>query len=490
MSQTETNRLTHGDLVRPMIALAWPMVVIQLLQVAYNVADTAFLGAVSEDAVGALSLAFPLIFFLISVGGGFTAAGAILVAQYTGAKSGGSADEIAGQTLSFVTIIAVGIAIVGFFATEPMLALLPADAETQARIVPLAADYMRIFFLGMPFLFGFFIFVSIMRGYGDTRTPMRIMFVSVLVNVVLDAVLIFGLGPIPRLEIEGAAIATVSSRAIATALGLYILFRTDAGPDIEVAYLVPDVSQIKEIVSLGVPSAIEQSSSSLAFIVLTAMVVTFSPEIVAAYGLGNRLISLVFLPAMGLSQAIDTVVGQNLGADRADRAKRASRLAMGMTALVMAVLTVILYAFPEPIVRVFLSADTPGASTTIGYAVDYMQIAAFMFVFMGTLQIMLGTFRGAGNTKTAMAFSMVTLWVARVPLTYVFVFVLGWAETGIWYAVLLGDIVGFFAALVWYLRGTWATKIIDEGPSTGNDAGGEADRDASADAATDPSVTD
>lgn len=464
-SSARTNELTEGDLVGPMIALAWPMVVIQLLQVTYNVADTAFLGAVSEDAVGALSLSFPLIFFLISVGGGFTAAGAILVAQYTGAQSGNSADKIAGQTLSFVTILAIGIGIVGYFTTNWMLGLLPADPETEARIIPLAADYMRIYFLGMPFLFGFFVFVSIMRGYGDTRTPMRIMVISVVLNVILDAILIFGLGPFPRLEIEGAAIATITARAVATGFGLYILFWTDAGPDIELEYLIPDLTQIKEIVSLGVPSAIEQSTSSLAFIILTAMVVTFSPAIVAAYGLGNRLISLVFLPAMGLSQAVDTVVGQNLGANRPDRAKKASWLAMGLAAIVMSVITIIMFTFPEPIVRVFLSADTEGAPQTIAYAVEYMQIAAFMFVFMGALQIMLGTFRGAGNTKTAMVFSMITLWVARVPLTYYFVFVLGWAETGIWYAVLLGDVIGFVAALVWYLRGTWATKIIEEEPT-------------------------
>ncbi|XVH32998.1 MATE family efflux transporter [Haloferacaceae archaeon DSL9] len=444
-----------------MIALAWPMVVIQLLQVAYNVADTVFLGAVSEDAVGALSLAFPLIFFLISIGGGFTAAGAILVAQYTGAKSGGSADEIAGQTLSFVTILAVAIGIVGFFATDWMLALLPADPETQARIIPLAADYMRIYFLGMPFLFGFFVFVSLMRGYGNTRTPMRVMLVSVAVNVALDPILIFGLGPFPRLEIEGAAIATIFARFIATALGMYVLFGTSVGPNIEREHLLPDLGQITEIVRLGVPSAVEQSSSSLAFIILTAMVVTFSAEVVAAYGLGNRLISLVFLPAMGLAQAVDTVVGQNLGADRPDRAKRASRLAMILVSIVMLVLTAIMYLFPEPIVAAFLSADTEGAAEAIAYGVDYMRIAAFMFVFLGVLQILLGTFRGAGNTKTAMVFSMLTLWAVRVPATYYLVFVAGWAETGLWVAVVLGDVVGCLVAFAWYLRGTWAERIID-----------------------------
>ena len=447
-----------------MIRLAWPMVVIQLLQVAYNVADTIFLGAVSEDAVGALSLSFPLIFFLISVGGGFTAAGAILVAQYTGASGSGRADEIAGQTLAFVTIVAVAIGIVGYLSTDWMLGLLPADAATQERIVPLAADYMRIYFLGMPFLFGFFVFVSLMRGYGNTRTPMRVMIVSVAVNVALDPLLIFGIGPFPRLEIEGAAIATIAARFVATALGLYVLFGTDAGPDVRLAHLSLDFGHVRDIVRIGTPSALEQSSASLAMIVLTAIVVTFSPEVVAAYGLGNRVISLVFLPVMGLAQAMDTVVGQNLGADRPDRAKRAAWLAMGLSAGVMAVLTAVVYLVPEPIVGVFLTAETPGAPQTIRYGVEYLRIAAFMFVFMGVLQIVLGTFRGAGNTRTALAFSLVTLWVVRVPVTYYLVFVAGWAETGIWIGVLVGDVVGCLAAIAWFLRGTWAEKVIDDPP--------------------------
>ena len=466
VSSEEPSRasLTEGDLLVPMVALAWPMVVIQLLQVAYNVADTAFLGAVSADAVAALSLAFPLVFLLISVGGGFTAAGAILVAQYTGAGSRRDADRIAAQTLSFVTIVAVGIGVAGYFLTDPMLGLLPAEGATRDRIVPLAADYMRIYFLGMPFLFGFYVFVSLMRGFGDTRTPMRVMIVSVAVNVVLDPILIFGLGPVPRLEVEGAAIATVFSRFVATAIGLYILFGTDAGPTMRYPDLVPNRSDVSDIVKLGVPSAVEQSASSLAFVVLTAFVVTFSPAVVAAYGLGNRIVSLVFLPAMGLSQAVDTVVGQNLGAEHPARARRASRVAMVGTAGVMTVLTGIVLLIPDSIAGVFLTAaDTADA---LAFSVDYLTIAALMFVPMGVLQILLGTFRGAGRTTTAMLLSVATLWGIRVPATYLLAFTLGWAETGLWVAVVLGDAVGCLLALAWFRFGSWDRKIVDADASS------------------------
>ena len=468
--------ITSGGLVRPMVALAWPMVVIQLLQVAYNIADTLWLGRLSADAVGALSLAFPLIFLVISVGGGFTTAGSILVAQYTGAGGTRSADEVAGQTLSFVTLVAGGLAAVGFVVTDSLLGAIPAGAETALRVIPLAADYMRVFFLGMPFLFGFFVFTALMRGYGNTRTPMRVMFVSVVVNVVIDPVLIFGWGPAPALGIEGAAVATVISRGVATVIGLYVLFLTDAGPTIDLPFLRPDLEYIREIVRVGVPSAAEQSMSALAMVTLTGMVATFTPPVVAAYGLGNRLVSLVFLPAMGLGRATNTIVGQNLGADKADRAERAVWLAAKFAGGVLLAAGVVAALVPELIVGVFLG-DVPDAAATVRFGSEYLRIRSVEFVFIGVFQVLLGAYRGAGSTKTALAFSMVALWVGRVPTVYFLAFDggLSLGPRGIWVGMALGNIVGAAAAALWFTRGTWKKTVIDadggdgEAPETAPD---------------------
>ncbi len=455
-----------------MVRLAWPMVVIQLLQVAYNLADTFWLGRLSATAVGAISLAFPLIFFLISVGGGFTAAGAILVAQHRGAGGDTAAGLVAGQTISFVGLVSIGLALLGYFLTDPLLSLLPTDAETGAVLVPMATDYMEVFMLGTPALFGFFVFVSLMRGYGNTRTPMRIMMVSVAVNVVLDPLLIFGVGPFPRLEIVGAAYATIFARFVATVLGFYVLFGTGVGPDIRREHLRPRYEQVKDIVDLGVPTAIEQSTTSLALVVMTVLVASFPPAVVAAYGLGNRLISLVFLPAIGLGQAVDTVVGQNLGADRPDRAERATYLAVKLVVGVMVVVAVVVALFPDPIVTVFLPPDTPAAEATLGYARSYLRISTVMFAFMGTRHVVLGAFRGAGNTRTALAFSLLTFAGLRVPLTYAFAFLLDMGATGIWVGVAAADVVAALAALAWFTRGTWKEAVVDDGP--GGPGGSEA----------------
>ncbi|WP_442905097.1 MATE family efflux transporter [Haladaptatus sp. ZSTT2] len=449
-----------------MFRLALPIVITQLLQVAYNIADTIWLGRLSAAAVGAMSLAFPLIFLLLSVGGGFTVAGSTLVAQYTGAKSEGSAGKVAGQTMSFVTLLAIVLGALGFFATKPMLGLLPSDPETALEVVPLAAAYMRVFFLGTPFLFGFFVFSALMRGYGNTRTPMRIMAISVALNVVLDPIFIFGWIGFPALGIEGAALATLVSRAIATGLGFYVLFMTTSGPDVRLSDLNPELDIIRKIVSIGVPSALEQSASALAMITLTAMVVTFAPPVVAAYGLGNRLISLVFLPAMGLGRATNTMVGQNLGAKQTARAERAVKLAAVVGAGVMLGVAVIAALFPEPIVGVFLDTGTADAAATIRLGSEYLRIRSVEFAFIGVLQVLLGAYRGAGNTKTALVFSMLALWIGRVPTVYYLAFVEGMGPTGIWWGMALGNIVGAITAAAWFTRGTWKQSVIDQpGPA-------------------------
>ena len=483
--------ITEGSLVRPLFRLAWPIVVIQLLQVTYNVVDTLYLGRLSAEAVGAISLAFPLIFLLIAVAGGFTTAGAILVAQYTGADGDRSAGLVAGQTIFTVSVLSVFIGIAGYFYTRPALGLLPSDPDTAATVIPLAADYMEVIFAGIPLMFGFFVFSALMRGYGDTRTPMAVMLVSVVLNVILDPFLIFGFASNPlfgwlaglpivgavdpvALEgslfavtgftgygIEGAALATILSRGVATAIGLWLLFGTGLGPAVTVGHLKPDLGFIRDIFHLGLPSSVEQTTSALAMITLTAMVVTFSPPVVAAYGLGNRLISLVFLPAMGLGRAIDTMVGQNLGADRADRAARSVKLAAGTGAGVMFLVAVVAVTFTEPIVGAFLG-DVPDAPATVGHAVDYVRIRSVEFAFIGVSQVILGAFRGAGNTKTAMVISILTLWVGRVASVGYLVFIAGWGETGVWVGMALGNVLGALIGVAWFARGTWTERYIDD----------------------------
>lgn len=490
--------ITEGALLRPMFDIAWPLVVIQLLNVAYNVTDTIWLGRYSADAVGALSIAWPLVFLFIAVAGGFNSAGSILVAQYTGADSDRSAGLVVGNQLVFVVGMAAVLGAVGFVFSDAMLAVLPASTETASDVLPLANEYMRVFYLGLPFLFGFFVFTAVMRGYGNTRLPMYVMAGSVGLNVVLDPIFIFGVAdnplfalPVPGLDalggwlaatvgfaglgVEGAAIATILTRGLGAVVGLLVLFGTDLGPAVGVGDLRLELDVVRKMVSLGVPTTAEQSASALGLITMTAIVSMFSPAVVAAYGLTNRIGTIFFLPSLGLGRATNTMVGQNLGAGKPDRAERATWLAAGVTVGVLLVGSALAFAFPDPIVRVFLPGETDRAVATVAFAATYLQVRAVEFAFMGLLQVMLGAFRGAGNTRTAMLFAIVSLWVARVPLVYLLAVVGPFGPFGIWVGFAAGDVLGSLLAALWFTRGTWKEAVVEaddaDDPGAGPESG-------------------
>ncbi|WP_135667790.1 MATE family efflux transporter [Halorhabdus rudnickae] len=474
-----------------MLAIAWPLVVFQLLNVAYNVTDTIWLGHYSADAVGALSIAWPLIFLFISIAGGFNSAGAILVAQYTGADSEGSAGRVTGNQFIFVVGMAVVLGVVGYLLSDQLLALLPSSPDTAARIIPMANDYMEVFYLGLPFLFAFFVFSTVMRGYGDTRTPMYVMAGSVGLNVIIDPILIFGfagnpLFALPGLDaigatlaeltsfsglgIEGAAIATVSTRGLGAVVGIGLLFFRGFGPDVRLEHLRPDLDVIRDLVDLGLPTTAEQSAAALGMITMTAMVSMFSPAVVAAYGLTNRIGTIVFLPSMGLGRATNTMVGQNLGAEKPDRAERATWLAAKVAVGILLIAAVVAFVFPKPIVGVFLSTGTEDAAITLAFAATYLQVRAFEFGFMGLFQVMLGAFRGAGNTRIAMVLSIIALWLGRVPLVYLLAVDPGpLGPLGIWIGFAAGDILGGIVATLWFTRGTWKEAVIGETDGTGGE---------------------
>jgi putative MATE family efflux protein len=381
----------------------------------------------------------------------------------------------------------VTVGVLGFLLTDPMLSALPSSPGTGADVIPLAGEYMEVFFLGLPFLFGFFVISALMRGYGNTRAPMVVMGVSVLINVVIDPILIFGWFGAPALGVQGAALATIVSRGVATVMGIYILFGTSAGPSVSLADFRPKLEYVAQIVRIGVPSAVEQSATALGFITLTVMVISFAPEVVAAYGLGNRLTSLIFLPALGLGRATNTIVGQNLGARKPERAERAVYLAASVGAGVMVVAGVVAHFFAEPIVSIFVGTTGADAEATVRFSVEYVRIWAVEFGFIGVLQVVLGAYRGAGNTKTALAFSLVALWLGRVPIVYLLSFEYGFAETGIWIGMAAGQIIGAILAAAWFTRGTWKQSVIDADGDRSDEAEAGVDESAGeAEEADDP----
>lgn len=493
---TATDRsvdLVGGTLLKPLLVLSLPIVLSNLLQVGYNLADTFWVGRLGQDAVTALGFAWPLVFLMISVGGGFSVAGSVLVAQHKGAGHDTETDHVAGQTLGFTFLVAAGFSAVGFVLAPT---LLPLVGTVPGSVVHrLAVEYTRTIFLGVPFVFGFFIFQSLLRGWGDTRTPLYLMAFGVALNVILDPFLILGFRNNVLFEalgfgglqaslyattgfggfgVQGAAIATVIARGIGAVVGLGWLLSGRVGLHPAVRDLVPNPETVRQIVRVGAPASVEQSTRALGVTAMTALVaLAATPGGVAALSIGSRLTSLVFLPAIGLARGTETAVGQNLGADQTNRAERAVFLAAGLLAVAMAAVSVVVYRYAEAIVSVFITGQ--GAAQVIAVGTTYLHIIAPTFAFMAVFRVVSGGFRGSGSTRTAMAFSILSLWAFRIPSAWVLIVWFGWGATGMWWGIAFSNVVTLVVAGAWFLRGTWKDAVIDRGgrPEPGVEPGTE-----------------
>jgi len=443
--------LTSGSIGKPLFFLSMPIVVTNLFQTAYNLADTFWLGQYSTDALAAISFAFPMVFLLISLGMGISVAGSVLVAQYTGADETDAAEYAASQTVTFAAIVSLVLGVIGYVVVGDFLGLLGASAD----VLPMATSYMEVVSLGLIFMFGFMVFVSLMRGYGDTITPMLVMFGSVVLNIVIDPFLIFGWWLFPELGIEGAAIATVFSRSLALFVGLAIMLRGERGVRIDPRDMVPDPAYLRRLVRIGLPASIENMGRALSMNLLLVIVALFPDTVVAAYGIGTRVFSVVFLPAIAVARGVETMTGQNMGANKPERADRAAGLAAKVLFVVLSAAGVLVWVAAAPIADLFTTDPAVVESST-----QFLRYVALTFGFIGIMRAYTGSFRGAGQTLVAAAISVLMLGVVRFPIAWIASGPLG--ETGIWLSFAVSNVVGAIVAYTWYRRGTWRESDLTE----------------------------
>jgi putative MATE family efflux protein len=430
--------LTSGDMAVPMLSLSVPIVGTYLLQTTFNLVDAIWMGRYSTTGLAAISFSFPISAFFVTFGLGISIAGSILVAQYAGADNEREIDFVAAQTVVFSVAISVVMGLAGYFAIESVLQLLGAPPD----VLPGATAYLEIVSLGIVFMICFLVFVDLMRGYGDTVTPMAVMFLSVVVNAVLDPVLIFGWGPFPRLGIVGAAYVTVFSRLLATVVGFGIMVRGDRGVDLHLRDMRPDPAQLRAMVGIAVPASIEGTGNALASNLMLTVVGRFSTEVVAAYGVGVRTFSLVLLPAVAVGRGVDTMVGQNIGASKTDRATAATHATARVVFLLLTGVGVLTWLGAGHVAAVF--SDDPAVVRT---GREFLRYVSLTFGCIGVFHIYKGGFRGAGKMLTAAAVTLAVMVGTRLPVAWAVVESLG--HRGIWLGFAASNLVG--AALTFWL---------------------------------------
>ncbi len=455
-------RILNGNIIKTLFTLAWPIMVGNVLQTAYNLVDTFWLGKVSKEAVAAPTVSWPIIFLIISIGFGLATAGVSLVSQHTGAGSKERANKAAGQVFSILLLLSFAMGIVGFIGSGWILTdIIGAPTE----VVPMAASYLKIIFAGLPLMFGFIAFNFLLRGVGDMKRPMYILGIGVIINVVLDPFLILGIGPFPQMLVSGAAAATVLTRGVSSAIGIYILFSNRADISLNLGVLKPDFGWLKKILDIGLPTAIARGGSALGFVAVMTLVTKFGTVPVTAYGIGQRVIQVVNIGIWGFAGSALTMVGQNIGAENKDRAGKIVYRTLLTSGLIMFAISIALFLFRGEIIGVFIDNKS-----VIETGSQFIAIFVFSLPFFGFFRIFDSTYRGSGHTKPALTLSFTRIWILRVGLCYFLAFGvsgvgMGMGVTGLWWGMALGNIIGAGLSYLYFLTGRWKSKTIEDSES-------------------------
>ncbi|MBS3815890.1 MAG: MATE family efflux transporter [Hadesarchaea archaeon] len=441
--------LINGRIGKSLLHLSIPIVILNLMRTVYNLIDAFWVGKLGTDPLAAIGFGFPLVLVFISVGIGISVAGSVLVAQYEGSQNKKMTNYSASQVLSFNLIVSVILTIAGFLLAGFLLELYGASDS----VFNLAFDYLRTIILGIPFIFGFGAFIAFMRGYGDTKTPMLLMIFSIVLNLILDPILIFGWGPFPALGIVGAAVATVFSRGVAFAIGIAILLSGAKGIKVTLSKMIPDFNFYERIVRLGGPALLGTTGRIISINVIVAIVGRFAAIFMAGYTVGIRIISAIFLSAIAIGRGVTTISGQNLGASEFDRAESVASTGAKYTFFLYTLLGIIIFLLAEPIMSIFT-----GDPKAISIGGEFLRYSALSLGFIGITQSLAGGIRGAGKTHIAALILLIPLAFVRVPLAFILSRFLG--PTGIWIAFPISNIAGAIIAYTWFTKSNWKQKII------------------------------
>ncbi|MEX0608873.1 MAG: MATE family efflux transporter [Balneolaceae bacterium] len=452
MSSKKKKKHTEGKILQSLISVAIPIILANVLHTAYQLIDTFWLGRLGANAVAAVSLSFPVLFLILSLGGGLTLAGTVIVSHYKGAENQKEVDFSSSQTVFVIFFISILLAILGFFTAEPLMKIIGAGPEIMEDSV----SYFKVSSLGFVFLFMFFVFQSLMRGIGNVLLPMYIILVTVFLNLILDPLFIYGFGPIKGHGVTGAAVASVITQGLSAAVGLYILWRGKSGIKINWADMKVDISWIKRMFELGIPASLEQSTRAAGMTMMVIIVTSFGSEVVAAYGIGARILSLVIIPALGLGIATTTLVGQNIGAGKIKRAEKIGNLSNKISFLGLTGIGILFYIFAEELTAFFV----PNEPDVIRDGALFIRIMAPSFGLLGMQQVMNGVFNGAGFTTASMLISILSLWIIRFPLAYILSYNTALSYEGIWWAFPISNLIAALAAFIFFKMGYWKVRVI------------------------------
>jgi len=371
MASSSKAKLTEGAIAPMLTRLTLPMILGIFAVVSFNLVDTYFVGQIGTNELAALSFTLPVVLILNAIGMGMSMGASAVVSRAVGKGNQERVKRLTVDSLFLAVVLAGIFVLIGIFTLKPLFRLLGASEE----IIPLIGDYMYIWYIGVIFVIVPFVGNSCIRANGDTKTPAMIMVSMVVLNVILDPIFIFGWGPIPALEIKGAALSTVIARALSLVFGLYVLRRQNM-----LTRKIPDIKDLLEswrkILYIGGPASLTNLVVPLTTGLITSIVAGFGKEAVAALGVSSRIDLFAIMVVVALSSVLGPFVGQNLGAKKLDRLQQGVNISQRF-GLVWGVLMLGILFFTGRYVGSLFTDN----EEVIGHIALYLSIVPFSYSF-------------------------------------------------------------------------------------------------------------
>jgi len=441
--------LTSGSLHRNIWYLALPMILETGILNVTQVLDTYWVGRLGSAALAAVTISVTIRWVVNSLANGLGVGGLAVVARRIGARDRAAAEHATWQTILLGLAVALILGGVGLAVSRPLLALLGADAE----VLPLGMAYLRVAFGGTFTLVLVFIINALLRGAGEARLAMAVLFLVTVVNVVLEPILVFGLGPLPPLGVAGSAWSFVLGFGAGLVMQAIILLRGRARIGINLRQLWPDLPLMGRIIRIALPSTIQMTLRSSSRLVIVGLVGLYGTFATAGYGVANRLLLIALIPVFGLGNAAGTLVGQNLGARKPERAERTAWWVGGYAGAYTATVAALLYAFAPSLIALF---DPTSQVVEIG--TECLRVVAPTLIASGIGVVLARGFDGAGNTVPAMAINLLSLWVIEVPLAWGLSHWMG--VPGLWWGRAVANIANGLLFALWFRRGRWKEREV------------------------------
>ena len=440
--------LTSGNETKLILRFATPMLLGNLFQQLYNIVDSVVVGKfIGTEALAAVGSSFPIVFSLISLIIGVASGGTIIIAQYFGARNFERVKASIGTLYIFLFWASISVTVIGIIFSGTIFRLIQLPEE----IIPQAKTYLNIYFLGMIGFFGFNATSAILRGLGDSKTPLYFLILSTFFNIVFDLlfVIVFKWG------IAGAAVATVISQGGAFITAVFYLNRTHEVIQISWREFKFDKDIFRKTLKIGLPTGLQHTFVSLGMTVVQVIVNRFGTNVIAAYAAATRLDSLAILPAMNFGMALSTFVGQNIGAGKTDRIKSGLKSTLLMSSVVSLAVTSIMVFFGRFLIQLFVRSSE---SEVILVGSEYLVIVSSFYIVFSVMFSINGVMRGAGDTLIPMFITFFSLWIVRIPVAYFLSERIG--ESGIWWAIPIAWITGAVFAYLYYRTGKWKEKAV------------------------------